>query len=92
MRAAGEDAHVDAEFSDQHLGGDAGDAGDRLEQLALPGDRGDHLLDASREGGDRARALSSELLRVLRIRPTKRSAPGRNRTSARGLGNRCSIH
>src|SRR5712692_6502400 len=53
MRVAREDAHVDAELSDQHLGAEAGDAGDRLEQLAFARERGDHLLDPRAEGGDR---------------------------------------
>jgi hypothetical protein len=29
--ATGEDAHVDADLSDQHVGAQAGDAGDRLQ-------------------------------------------------------------
>src|SRR5713226_10601257 len=53
MRVAREDAHIDAELSDQHLGAEAGDAGDRLEQLAFARERGDHLLDPRAEGGDR---------------------------------------
>ena len=47
--AGGEDAHVDAELGDQHLGGRAADAGDRLQQVTLAGERGDHLLDPLRE-------------------------------------------
>src|SRR5439155_17674135 len=50
---AGEDAHVDAYLSDQYLGAEAGDAGDRHQQLALSRERGDYLLDLLREEGDR---------------------------------------
>ena len=48
-----ERVHVDADLGDQHLGGALLDAGDRHQQLTLPGERGDPLLDLARQPVDR---------------------------------------
>src|SRR6266516_6143393 len=48
MAAGGEDAHVDADLSDDHLGVAPADAGDRLQQRGRRRERGDLLLDPGR--------------------------------------------
>ena len=53
MAAGGEDAHVGADLSDDHLGVAAADTGDRLEQRQRRRERGDLLLDPVRAGTDR---------------------------------------
>ena len=49
MRVGGETAHVGADLGQQHLGGALVDAGDRVEQLELTGERAGQLLDPLRQ-------------------------------------------
>ena len=53
VRVGREAAHVGADLGEQHLGGALVDAGDRVEQLELTGERAGQLLDPLRQGRDR---------------------------------------
>ena len=53
MRVGREAAHVRADLGEQHLGGAPVDAGDRVQQLELTGERAGQLLDPLRQGRDR---------------------------------------
>src|SRR5213593_1632673 len=46
-------SHVDPQFGDQHLGGPPGDTVDCIEPREFISERGDDLLDALTQGGDR---------------------------------------
>ena len=48
-------AHVGADLGEQHLGGAPVDAGDRVQQLQLTGERGGQLLDSRRDQWPRER-------------------------------------
>ena len=53
VRVGREAAHVGADLGQQHLGGALVDAGDRVEQLQLMGERAGQLLDLRGQGCDR---------------------------------------
>ena len=53
MRVGREAAHVRPDLAQQHLGGAAVDARDRVQQLKLTRERARELLDPLRQGGDR---------------------------------------
>ena len=53
MAGGGEHAHVDTDLGDDALGGPFADPGDGVEMVAGLNERGDHLVDAFVEFGDR---------------------------------------